>query len=122
MADIRDAVDAAVVILTGSGHEGKTYNLTGPASISFYDVADTFSKVLGKDVQYVSVPSEAAIEAMVGMGFPEWTAKGYSEFNPAFIAGFADSVTDDVITLTGHPARSFEQFATDFAQMFGGTS
>lgn len=120
MTDIRDAIEAAVVILTGSGHEGKTYILTGPASISFHDVASTFSKVLGKDVKYVSVPSEAAIESMVGMGLPEWTAKGFVELSPGFIEGFADNVTDDMLTLTGHPARSFETFVRDFAQVFGG--
>jgi len=122
MIDIRDAIDAAAAILTGSGHEGKTYILTGPTPISFHDVASTFSKVLGKDVQYVSVPGEAAIETMVGMGLSEWTAKGYAELSEGFIEGFADSVTDNVSILTGHPARSFETFATDFAQMFGGGS
>ena len=64
MIDARDATDAAVAILTGSGHEGKTYVLTGPASISFHDVASAFSKVLGKEVQYVNVPREALIESM----------------------------------------------------------
>ena len=29
---------------------------------------------------------------------------------------------DTVLALTGHPARSFEQFVTDFAQVFGGGS
>ena len=118
--DIRDAIEAAVAILTGSGHEGKTYILTGPTLISFHHVASTFSKVLGKEVQYVSVPAEAAIESMVGMGMTEWTAKGYTELSEGFIEGFADSVTDNVLILTGHPARSFEQFATDFKQMFSG--
>ena len=122
MVDVRDATEAAVAILTGSGHEGKTYVLTGPAAISFHDVARTFSKVLGKDVKYVSVPGEAAIESMVGMGIPEWIAKGYAELSEGFVEGFADSVSDKVLTLTGHPARSFEQFATDFAQVFGGGS
>lgn len=122
MIDVRDAIDAAAAILTGSGHEGNTYILTGPASISFHDVARTFSKVLGKDVKYVSVPGEAAIESMVGMGIPEWIAKGYTELSEGFVEGFADSVSDTVLTLTGHRARSFEQFATDFAQVFGGGS
>lgn len=97
-------------------------SFTGPTSISFHDVARTFSKVLGKDVKYVSVPGEAAIESMVGMGIPEWIAKGYTELSEGFVEGFADSVSDTVLTLTGHPARSFEQFATDFAQVFGGGS
>jgi uncharacterized protein YbjT (DUF2867 family) len=120
MIDVRDVVDVALAVLTGSGHEGKSYILTGPAAISFHDVAGTFSKVLGKDVTYVSVPGEAALQSMVGMGFPEWIAKGYVELSEGFSENFANRVTENVATLTGHPARSFEQFARDFAQVFGG--
>jgi uncharacterized protein YbjT (DUF2867 family) len=118
MIDVRDIVDCAAAVLTGRGHEGKSYILTGPEAISFHDVAATFSKVLGKDVSYVSVPGEAALESMVGMGVPEWIAKGYGELMEGFSEGFANSTTDNVATLTGHPARSFEQFARDFAQVF----
>jgi len=120
MIDIRDIVDTAVAVLTGSGHEGKSYILTGPKAISFNDVAGTFSKVLGKDVKYVSVPGEALLDSMIGMGFPEWIAKGYEELMEGFSEGFANSSTNNVATLTGHPARSFEQFARDFAQVFAG--
>jgi uncharacterized protein YbjT (DUF2867 family) len=120
MIDVRDIVDVGAAVLTGNGHEGKSYILTGPEAISFHDVAATFSKVLGKEVKYVSVPHEASLESMVGMGFPEWIAKGYGELMEGFSQGFADRATDNVATLTGHPARSFEQFAHDYAQVFGG--
>jgi len=122
MIDIRDIVDVAVAVLTGSGHEGKSYILTGPEAISLHDVATTFSNVLGKDVKYVNVPGEAALDSMIGMGLPEWIAQGYVELSEGFSEGFANSTTDNVATLTGHPARSFEQFARDFAQAFGGGS
>ena len=121
MIDVRDIVDAATAVLTGTGHEGKNYILTGPEAISFQDVAATFSQVLGKDVNYVSVPHEAAFNSMVSMGVPEWIASGYGELMEGFSEGFASSVTDNVETLTGHPARSFAQFARDHAQVFGGT-
>jgi hypothetical protein len=38
----------AVSVLTGDGHEGQSYVLTGPVAISFNEVAATFSKVLGR--------------------------------------------------------------------------
>ena len=46
MIDVRDIVDVAVKVLTEGGHEGQTYNLTGPASISFHDVAAALSGAL----------------------------------------------------------------------------
>lgn len=120
MIDVRDIVDAAFAVLTGSGHEGKSYILTGPQAISMHDVASIFSKVLGKQIKYVSVPGEAALASMTSMGFPEWIARGYGELMEGFSEGFANRTTDNVANLTGHPARSFEQFARDFAQVFGG--
>ncbi len=131
MIDVRDIVDVAVKVLTEDGHEGKTYGLTGPASISFHDVATALSKALGKQVNYVNVPLEAARQAMVSMGLPEWTAdalgeyttafsEGYGDFTTAFSEGYGDFTTPDVEEVTGHPARSYETFARDFAQVFGG--
>ncbi len=116
--DFRDIADVAAKVLTEAGHEGKTYGLTGPASISYHDVAAGLSKALGKDVKYVDVPLEAAREAMVGMGLPERMADAMTEYNKAFSEGFADFTTNDVKEITGHPARSYETFAHDFAQAF----
>ena len=118
MIDVRDIGDAAAKVLTTAGHEGKTYELTGPASISFHDVAATLSRVLGKEVIYVDVPLEAAKESMVGMGIPEWFADGLNEFFDIFSKGGGDAVTDDLRELVGHSPRSFETFARDFAQAF----
>jgi uncharacterized protein YbjT (DUF2867 family) len=118
MIDLRDIVDAAFAVLTGAGHEGKSYILTGPEAISMHDVANAISKALGKKVTYVSVPGEASLQSMLSMGFPEWIARGYGELMVGFRQGFADSTTDNVATLTGHPARSIEQFARDYAQVF----
>ncbi len=120
MIDVRDIVDVAVAVITGTGHEGKSYILTGPEAISFHDVARTFSSVLGKDVKYVNVPDEAAIESMVGMGLPEWIAQGYAELSQGFSEDFAGTATENVAKLAGHPARSFEQFVRDYSQFFGG--
>lgn len=120
MIDVRDIADAAFGAITQSGHEGKSYILTGPKPVSFHDVAHIFSRVLDKEVKYITVPGEASFQAMVGMGIPEWIAKGYQELSEGFSDNFANSTTNNVEVLTGHKPRSFEQFAADFAQVFTG--
>ena len=122
MIDVRDIVDVAVKVLTEDGYQGKTYTLTGPASITFHDVAAALSKALGKEVQYVDVPLEAGRQAMISMGLPEWTADAFGEYTTAFSEGYGDYTTDYVEQLTGHPARSYETFARDFARVFGGAT
>ena len=122
MIDLRDVVDCAVGVLAGEAGavEGETFVLTGPAAIGFADVAATLSRVLGRAVEYVPVPHEAATEAMLAMGVPEWIAKGYTELSAGFEEGFADLTTNNVQRLSGHEPRDFERFARDFAEVFSG--
>jgi uncharacterized protein YbjT (DUF2867 family) len=120
MVDIRDIADCAFAALTGNAEEGKEYILTGPESISMHDVAATFSKVLGKEVNYVAVPHEASKEAMMNMDFPEFIVDGYVELSQGFAQGIADTTTSNVEALSGHPARSIEEFTEDFKGYFGG--
>ena len=118
MIDVRDIADAAFAVITGDGFKSKEYILTGPEAISFNDIANTFSRVLDKEVKYVNVPGEAAFQSMTGMGLPEWIAHGYVELSEGFSQNFANKTTKNVELLTGHPARSFEQFVKDFIQVF----
>ena len=118
MIDMRDVIETATQVLTTEGHEGQTYVLTGPAQYSFHDVACGLSKALGKEVRYVNVPMEAAREAMIGVGMPEWVAEAYCEYFENYIKGGSAGVTGDFEKVTGHPPRSYETFARDFAQYF----
>jgi uncharacterized protein YbjT (DUF2867 family) len=118
--DVRDIVDAAVGVLTAANgqFEGRSFVLTGPAPIGFAEMAAGIGKAVGKDVTYVPVPHEAAKQAMLGMGMPEWIADGYVELNEGFERGIANKATDSVAALAGHPPRSFEEFARDFASVW----
>jgi uncharacterized protein YbjT (DUF2867 family) len=120
MIDVRDVVDSAVGALVRDPVEvaGERFVLTGPSSIGFADVAATLSGVLGKEVSYVPVPHEAALDALKGMGVPDFIAHGYEELSRGFEAGFADMTTDGVERLTGHAPRSFATFAGDFRAAF----
>ena len=120
MIDIRDVADSALGALTGKAEQGKEYILTGPDSISMHDVAASFAKVLGKEINYVAVPHEAAKESMMGMGFPEFIVDGYIELNHGFTEGYANTTTGNVEALSGHSPRSIDDFTKDFKENFGG--
>jgi uncharacterized protein YbjT (DUF2867 family) len=120
MIDARDIGEIAAKVLTEEGHEGKTYTLTGLATISFYDVAEVWSEVLAKEVSYVPIPPEKAREVMLARGIPEWIADGLNEYAKAHSEGYSDWTTDDFERLTGHPATSYKKFASDFERVFRG--
>jgi uncharacterized protein YbjT (DUF2867 family) len=120
MIDARDIGEVAATVLTEEGHEGEVYTLTGPAAISFYDVAEALSEILGKEVNYINISLEKAKEAMLGMGLSEWRADVLIEYAKAHSEGYSNFTTEDVEQLTGHPATSYKEFATDFERVFRG--
>jgi len=120
MPDVRDIVDVAAAVLTSPGHEGQTYTVTGPASISMHDAAEALSDTLGKEVRYVDVPVEAGVESMIGMGVPKFVAETYGELFVNFAKNGADRVTPAVQQVTGHAPRSVADMVRDFAGAFSG--
>ncbi len=96
----------------------KTYWLTGPELLSYYDVAAVLSTVLGRPVTYRELSAEEDQEAMIRAGLPEPVAAMNAQALSLTAAGDAAWLTEDVPSLLGRPARSFGQFATDFAAAF----
>jgi len=111
--DIHDINAVAARALTDSGHEGKTYVITGPEALTFQQVAETLSSVLGRTIDYVDVPLSAAADSMRTSGMPEWNVRAVSELLGHFASGAAATVTDTVPRLLGRSAISFEQFVKD---------
>jgi Predicted nucleoside-diphosphate-sugar epimerases len=111
--DIRDISAVAAKVFTNSGHEGKTYVITGPEALTFQQVADKLSSVLGRKIQYVDVPISAAADGMRKSGMPDWNVHAVSELLAYFATGAVATVTDTVPRLLGRPATSFEQFVKD---------
>ena len=116
--DIRDIGAVAATIFTSSGHEGKTYVLTGPEALTFHQVAEKLSLVLGRQVRYVDVPLSAAADGMRKSGMPEWNVRAVNDLLRYFASGAAAAVTDTIPRLLGRPAISFERFAQDYRTTF----
>ena len=73
---VADAGKASAAILVSyKSHTNKTYNIVSDRH-TYNDVAAEFSKVLGKEIKYIRIPYEAAKEAFLGMGVPEWQTDG----------------------------------------------
>lgn len=119
LIDSRDISDFAAQVLTTTGHEGKTYTLTGPASLSMHQIAMAMGEATGKAVTYVPVPLEDARRSMAQMGMDEWMVNLLCDYFAAYSANWGDLVTDDFQRVTGKVPRSIAQFAADFASAFG---
>ena len=113
--DVRDLARVAVKVLTGSGHDGKAYELSGPAGITYGEVAATLSKVLGREVRYVPITPEQYKQGALGAGIPEPYADALVDLTRYYREGHASRVSPAVKEITGWEPIGFEQFARDHA-------
>lgn len=118
--DVRDIAEATANILTGSDHEGRAYDLTGPEALTCADMARQISALAGREVNYVPVPPDAAEQGLRAAGMPDWDARAVTELQVWFASGHADRITSDLAGLLGRPPRRFSDFVKDHADAFGG--
>jgi uncharacterized protein YbjT (DUF2867 family) len=118
--DVRDIASIAARALTEPGHEGKTYDITGPEPLTHVEMADQLSQALGKPIEYVDVSPEAMRETLLGVGTPVWRANGLLEDYEQYRRGEADLVASTVSDLTGSEPITFSQFAQDYTERFLG--
>jgi uncharacterized protein YbjT (DUF2867 family) len=117
MIDTRDIADVAAVVLTSGGHEGQSYDLTGPEALSYDDVAAKLSTAMGRPITYHDAPDDAVRTVLGGYGMGEWFVNALVDLFVAYRAsgqsGYAAQVTDTVARLTGHAARSLDQLLAE---------
>lgn len=117
MADIRDIAAVCVEVLTGTGHAGKSYEITGPEVLTFHDVAARFSEVLGVKVEYVPMPMEQFRERMQNILEP-WHLNAVCELFREIAEIGLDHTTDTFRRLIGRDPISLKQFIQDHAALF----
>jgi uncharacterized protein YbjT (DUF2867 family) len=118
MVDPRDVGAAAAAALAGAGREGCTYTLTGPAAVTYEDVAAELSAATGRGVEFVDVPGESALTAMIAAGLPVFAAQQVAEIFAQARHGVLAEVSADGDALTGRPPRALAGFALDHAELF----
>jgi uncharacterized protein YbjT (DUF2867 family) len=116
--DVRDIAAVAVAALTGSGHEGKIYDITGSQALSNFEIADVLSSVTGRKVTYVPVSDDDARSGMRAAGMPEWLVEALLELIEIKREGYFQTISSDVEPVIGRKPITFEQFARDHVEAF----
>lgn len=116
--DVRDIATVAVAVLTGTGHEGKTYDLTGPQALMHTEMAAYLSDATGRQIAFVDIPPDTMRDALLGVGVPAWQVEGLIEDYAHYRRGEASVIASGVQDTTGKAPRSFATFAHDYAPMF----
>jgi uncharacterized protein YbjT (DUF2867 family) len=121
LVDVRDIAAVAVKSLTedrSDKHNNKTYLITGPEALSYYQAAEILSSATDKKISYVNISEEEARGAMKEMGMSDWLINTISELHDYFRKGNASQVSSAVEEVTGKKPISFSQFAKDYVETF----
>jgi uncharacterized protein YbjT (DUF2867 family) len=114
--DERDIAAVAVRALCEDGHAGAEYVLTGPESLSQFEQLSTIAGAIGRSLRIEEMsPDEARRESLAGI-----PASAVNILLDAWAAAIGQPafVTSTVEEITGAPARTFRDWASDHAAEF----
>jgi NAD(P)H dehydrogenase (quinone) len=115
----KDCVAVAAAVLTTPGHEGATYEVTGPELLSFRDAARLAAEISGRPIEYVVVSHEEKQAEFDAAGIPRryvegvlhersgpWASEEMMSYERALGAGYFAICSHHVKLITGRPALS----------------
>jgi uncharacterized protein YbjT (DUF2867 family) len=101
--DTRDIGRVAAAALVADQTPEPVLEVTGPEALTWFDVAETMSAVLGRPITHYPMPPDVIRKALVGMGRPEWLVEHLLELGALMREPKAVEVTDTVQRMTGRP-------------------
>ncbi|MFI5635883.1 SDR family oxidoreductase [Streptomyces goshikiensis] len=98
-----DYAAAAAVVLTGEGHLGRVYELSGDTAWSLAEYAAEVAAQAGRAVEYTEVPAGAHLSILTGAGLPEGFAALLVDVDAAISRGRLAGTGGDLSRLIGRP-------------------
>ncbi|MEU1199888.1 NAD(P)H-binding protein [Streptomyces sp. NPDC005813] len=109
---VDDVARVIATVLSDPGpHVGHVYELTGPRTVDMTEMADAFSKALGRPVSYMDVPLDRWREEVLStIDLPPHVEEHIVTMCRLHHQNRYDRASADVERLTGAPAQSIEEF------------
>jgi len=91
-------------VLTGEGHENRTYELGGEQGFTLAELAEVVSRESGRPVVYRDLPEEEYAQVLIGAGVPEPFARVLADSDRGIARGELLTDSDELSRLIGRPA------------------
>lgn len=105
-----DMAEAAANVLTSSGHEHKVYEISGPVSYTYHDVAAIISEVTGKKITYTSPTPEVFKQVLAKAGVPPEYIGVFASFGEGIRQGEFDLPDNTLERLLGRKPVSLREY------------
>jgi uncharacterized protein YbjT (DUF2867 family) len=117
--DARDVASVAVAALKDPSHAGRIYTVTGSESLSFPQIADRLSHILGKPVRYHDITANEARGWLQAKGLSPVMIEAKLELWDACASNMLNVAPNSVVQdVTGRPPRTLEDFIHDHKARF----
>ncbi|RKG71095.1 SDR family oxidoreductase [Corallococcus sp. CA054B] len=105
----QEYADAAVAVLTGTGHENQVYELAGDTSFTLPEYVAELSRQSGKPVKYVDLPVAEFSAALQQVGVPKPFADTLADADAGLSRGELNDTSRTLSRLIGRPTAPFGQ-------------
>lgn len=105
-----DCAQAAAAALASTDTSNRTWNITGPAVVTYAELAKLASELTGHPVTYVPVEAAERTAQLIAVGTPEPIAKMLVSGQVAVAQGKMGAATTAVKELTGREPQSVREF------------
>ncbi|MEU7898908.1 NAD(P)H-binding protein [Nonomuraea sp. NPDC049152] len=109
--DLEDVADVAVAALTGEGHEGEIYELSGPEAITWREAVAEVARASGRAIGYTPLSLARYREEAAALGYPAEYAALLGELFDHISQGRAEHTSDGVQRVLGREPGDFASYA-----------
>ena len=102
--------------LTGSGHAGEVYEVTGPRLMTFAEAVEEIAQAVGRELRYQQIPADEFVRGMRELQVPEQVVSLTRYLFETVLDGRNASIADGVERALGRPPRDFAEFARDASE------
>ncbi|MDX6722720.1 MAG: hypothetical protein QOD73_1124 [Solirubrobacteraceae bacterium] len=113
-----DLADVAAVVLTGHGHEGRTYEVSGAEALTMAEAAAELSRVTRRHITFENQTLEEARASRDDGETPGWQIEAWVTSYAAMAAAELERVTETVEELTGHQPKRLLDWLRDHPQAY----
>ncbi|MER5776512.1 NAD(P)H-binding protein [Streptomyces sp. NPDC002039] len=114
--DVEDIAAVAVAALTEDGHDGQTYELSGPRAVSLPEVLDLIGAATGRKATYTPLSTPDFIAELGAQGVPAADAAIWAAALYPVQQGFEAKVSDGVRRALGREPRDFADYVAAAAE------
>ena len=118
MIDTRDVGKVIAKVLSEDNHTSKNYAITGPEILSFHEVAEKFSNVLERNIDYVDMPMAAYKDILSQFLTNQWHLDSVIDLFIGIAEGGIEDKTNTYKELMGEEPKSLEEYIKEHAFIF----